>query len=82
MKRYLLLMLPLALAACTPPAPEASTPATDAAVAAPAAALDVATLSGHYWQLSEAKAADGTLRKEFGPETQISLHLEPEDDAE
>ena len=56
MKRYLLLMLPLALAACTPPAPEASTPATDAAVAAPAAALDVATLSGHYWQLAEAKA--------------------------
>ena len=60
MKRYLLLMLPLALAACTPPAPETSTPATDAAVAAPAAALDVATLSGHYWQLAEAKAADGT----------------------
>ena len=28
------------------------------------------------------KKVEESLRKEFGPETQISLHLEPEDDAE
>lgn len=28
------------------------------------------------------KKVEAALRKEFGPETQISLHLEPEDDAE
>lgn len=28
------------------------------------------------------KKVEESLRKEFGTETQISLHLEPEDDAE
>ena len=60
MKRYLLLMLPLALAACTQPAQEATPAAVEAAPAAPAAALDAASLSTHYWQLADAKAADGT----------------------
>ena len=59
MKRYLLLMLPLALAACTQPATEQTTAPVEAT--APAApALDAASLSSHYWQLADAKAADGT----------------------
>lgn len=62
MKRYLLLMLPLALAACNQPAqePAATAPVETAAPAAPVAAVDVPTLAGHYWQLTDAKAADGT----------------------
>lgn len=63
MKRYLLLMLPLALAACNQPAQEpAATPPAEATTPTtpPPAAVDAATLAGHYWQLAEAKAADGT----------------------
>ena len=63
MKRYLLLMLPLALAACTKPAQDA----TPAATAEPAAAAAVetppvdagASLPGYHWQLTDAKGADG-----------------------
>ena len=63
MKRYLLLMLPLALAACTQPAQDA-TPAATAEPAATAAvetpAVDAgATLPGYHWQLTDAKGADG-----------------------
>ena len=63
MKRYLLLMLPLALAACTKPAQDA-TPAATAEPAATAAveppAVDAgATLPGYHWQLTDAKGADG-----------------------
>ena len=61
MKRYLLLMLPLALAACTQPAQEATPAAAETAAATPAAAApEAASLSTHYWQLADAKAADGT----------------------
>ena len=63
MKRYLLLMLPLALAACTKPAQDA----TPAATAEPAAVAAVetppvdagASLPGYHWQLTDAKGADG-----------------------
>ena len=63
MKRYLLLMLPLALAACTKPAQDA-TPAATAEPAATAAvetpAVDAgASLTGYHWQLTDAKGADG-----------------------
>lgn len=64
MKRYLLLMLPLALAACTKPAQDATpaataVPATAAAVETPAVDAG-ASLPGYHWQLTDAKAADGT----------------------
>ena len=63
MKRYLLLMLPLALAACTKPAQDATPAATaePAAAAAPATpAVDAgASLPTHHWQLTDAKGADG-----------------------
>lgn len=48
-------------------------------------------MEGHLVLLSDislkeahniSKKVEESLRKEFGPETQISLHLEPEDDAE
>jgi heat shock protein HslJ len=64
MKRYLLLMLPLALAACTKPAQDATAPAAvepaaaEATVAPPAVDAG-ASLPGHHWQLTDAKGADG-----------------------
>ena len=48
-------------------------------------------MEGHLVLLSDislkeahniSKKVEESIRKEFGPETQISLHLEPEDDAE
>jgi heat shock protein HslJ len=65
MKRYLLLMLPLALAACTKPAqePAAVAPAEPAAAATPAAATPAvetgASLPAYHWQLTDARTADG-----------------------
>jgi heat shock protein HslJ len=64
MKRYLLLMLPLALAACTKPAQDATPaaavePAVTAAPVAPPAADAGTTLPGYHWQLTDAKGADG-----------------------
>ena len=62
MKRYLILALPLALAACAKPPqgdtitpPAVTTPAAEV-VAAPA---DASALSAHHWRLSEAKNAQG-----------------------
>ena len=62
MKRYLILALPLALAACAKPPqgdtitpPAVTTPAAEG-VAAPA---DASALSAHHWRLSEAKNAQG-----------------------
>ena len=64
MKRYLVLALPLALAACAkPPQGESTTPpptvaaaATEAAATTPA---DASALSAHHWRLSDAKDAQG-----------------------
>lgn len=64
MKHYLVLALPLALAACAkPPQGESTTPpstvaaaATDAAATTP---VDASALSTHRWRLSEAKDAEG-----------------------
>ena len=64
MKRYLILALPLALAACakpprgdtaTPPSTVAA-PATDVAATTPA---DASVLSTRHWRLSDAKDANG-----------------------
>ncbi|MET0718621.1 MAG: META and DUF4377 domain-containing protein [Pseudoxanthomonas sp.] len=61
MKRHLILLLPLALAACAK-APERE-PAAPPAAPAPAATLpapaDTSALSAHHWRLSEAKDASG-----------------------
>ena len=61
MKRYLILMLPLALVACAKTPQNA--PATPPALAAPAttqpAPADTATLSAYHWRLNEAKDASG-----------------------
>lgn len=63
MKRTLLLLLPLALAACSKPPVDASTaapaaiPATTAAAPAPDATT---TLGEYHWQLTNATAADST----------------------
>lgn len=60
-----LLLLPLALAACTtepPSGPAGDTPVPAAAQKTPAAAsmaADEATLSSYHWQLAEASDADG-----------------------
>ena len=66
MKRYLLLMLPLALAACTKPTQEpaaTAAPAEPVAAAAPAAATPAveagASLPAYHWQLTDARTADG-----------------------
>ena len=61
MKRYLILMLLLALAACakTPPAEPATPPATVAPAATQSALADTTALSANHWRLSEAKDASG-----------------------
>ncbi|MGX5729382.1 DUF4377 domain-containing protein [Pseudoxanthomonas beigongshangi] len=67
MKRLILLALPIALAACAKPAPDApapvstespaaTTPATDPASTAPTGA---AALGAYHWRLQEAKDAQG-----------------------
>lgn len=63
MKRYLVLALPLALAACAKPPqgepatpPSIAVPAADVTAAAPA---DASALSTHHWRLSNAKDARG-----------------------
>jgi len=63
MKRTLLLLLPLALAACSKPPVDASTaaPATIPATTAAAPAPDATTTLGLYhWQLTDATTADRT----------------------
>lgn len=59
MKRYLVLALPLALAACAKP-PQGE-PATPPAVEMPATAVptDAAALSANHWRLTDAKNAQG-----------------------
>lgn len=62
MKRCLILILPLALAACAkPPQGETATPAADTAPTADTqpAATDTAALSAYHWRLAEAKDAKG-----------------------
>lgn len=65
MKRFALLTLALALAACTRSPQEASTspatgnPTATATPAADAAALDTAVLGGHHWALDTAVDANG-----------------------
>lgn len=62
MKRYLILMLPLALAACAK-APPQDEPAPPPVAAAPAttqpAPADTAALSAYHWRLNEATDASG-----------------------
>ena len=60
MKRCLILMLPLALAACakTPQVEPATPPAAAPAATQPAPA-DTAALSAYHWRLNEAKDASG-----------------------
>src|SRR5688572_29635326 len=66
MTRALLLMLPLALAACTHPTPESASPAqpsaTAAASSASAASVDTTVLAGHHWQLTHAVTVRGEQR--------------------
>lgn len=63
--KYRLLLLPLALAACsqTPPPASSGTPAPAVSAApatsAPTAAVDTALLPRYHWRLSEATSADG-----------------------
>jgi heat shock protein HslJ len=70
MTRALLLMLPLALAACTHPTPEPSSPsatqasAAASATSATAANVDTTMLIGHHWQLARAVTARGEQRIE------------------
>ena len=62
MKRYLILALPLALAACAKPPqgePAAPSAASAPAPAAQPAAADTAALSAYHWRLAEAKDARG-----------------------
>ncbi len=62
MKRYLILALPLALAACAkPPQGDTTTPpaVTTPAAEVAAAPADASALSAHHWRLSEAKNAQG-----------------------
>ncbi len=62
MKRYLILALPLALAACAkPPQGEPATPpaATAPVSGTPAVVADASALSAHHWRLTEAKSAQG-----------------------
>ena len=59
MKRYLILALPLALAACTkPPQGEPATP-TAAETPATTAPADAPALSANHWRLADAKDAQG-----------------------
>jgi heat shock protein HslJ len=70
MTRALLLMLPLALAACAQTTPDSATPsAAPVGAAAPAsstgaASIDTAMLAGHHWQLSDAVTTGGKQRIE------------------
>ena len=61
MKRYLILALPLALAACArPPQGEpAAPPATAAPSSVPATEAKTSSLSAQHWKLSDAKDAQG-----------------------
>jgi heat shock protein HslJ len=70
MTRALLLMLPLALAGCTHPTQESSSPsaahtgAAASARSASAADIDTTMLVGHHWQLVQAVTARGDQRIE------------------
>jgi heat shock protein HslJ len=61
MKRCLILMLPLALAACakTPQGEPATPPAAVAPTATQAAPADTTALSAYHWRLNDAKDASG-----------------------
>jgi heat shock protein HslJ len=61
MKRYLILALPLALAACAkPPQGEPATPAAETPTAtASAAPANASALSANHWRLTDAKNAQG-----------------------
>ncbi len=56
MKRHLLLLLPLALAACARPAADAPIPAADTPAATVA---DTGLLTGYHWRLTDANDASG-----------------------
>ena len=80
MKRYLVLALPLALAACARPpqaesstAPPAATAASDPAAAAPA---DASALSAYHWRLSDAKDANGQRIEALFANAQKPLQLD------
>ena len=62
MKRYLVLALPLALAACAKPPqgePRRRLPRKRQAATAPAAPADAPALSANHWRLTDAKNAQG-----------------------
>ncbi len=61
MKRYLILMLPLALAACakTPQGEPVTPPTSTAPAATQPAPADTTALSAYHWRLSEAKDTSG-----------------------
>ena len=62
MKRHLLLMLPLALAACARPPAQGDVPAADInppAATTTAAAADAGLLTGYHWRLADAADASG-----------------------
>lgn len=82
MKPLLALVLPLALAACSPGTDDAATIATPAPATAPAApgkapAPDLAaTLGAYHWQLDAATAADGSRIDALFANTDAALQLD------
>ncbi|MGY1459440.1 DUF4377 domain-containing protein [Luteimonas sp. A534] len=82
MKPLLALVLPLALAACSPGTNDAAPPATPSPAAAPAApgtapAPDLAAMLGaHHWQLDAATAADGSRIDALFANTDAALQLD------
>lgn len=79
MNRALLLMLPLALAACTHPAQESASPASTSTITANAAAtaeIDTTILVGHHWQLSNAVTAGGQRIEALFPSADKPLQLD------
>ena len=79
MNRALLLMLPLALAACTHPTQESASPApasTTAANTAATAQIDTTMLVGHHWRLSSAVTASGQRIDALFPSAEKPLQLD------